>query len=128
MLAHAHDEGRLSEFHYRSNLRQLLLAGHENVEVIIQSAMFELAVCPRLQEQLYKEVTSALPLDYTIQEIDRLPQLASIIYETLRLYPPLATLANRKTVKPMQFGSNILLPEATIVGWSSHAVHTDCQV
>ncbi|OAQ98302.1 hypothetical protein LLEC1_03588 [Akanthomyces lecanii] len=127
-LASAHEAGQLSEFHYRSNLKQLLLAGHENVEVVLQSAMYELAINPRIQDLLYNEVTSDLPPDYSLNELDRLPVLASIIYETLRLYPPLGTLINRKTIKPMRLGSDIFLPAGTMVGWSAYGVHTDPQI
>ncbi|KAF1735027.1 Cytochrome P450-DIT2 [Beauveria bassiana] len=127
-LVRARHSGKLSDFHYRSNLKQLLVAGHENVEAALQSAMFNLAVHVDIQEQLHSEVMNMLPSDYTSGDIDRLPLLAAVIYETLRLYPPLGTLTNRRTVKPMQLGSEILLPAGTMVGWNVLGVQTDPQV
>ncbi|KAK8149483.1 mitochondrial Homoaconitase [Beauveria asiatica] len=127
-LVRARHSGKLSDFHYRSNLKQLLVAGHENVEAALQSAMFNLAVHVDIQEQLHGEVMKMLPSDYSAADLDRLPLLAAVIYETLRLYPPLGTLTNRRTVKPMQLGSEILLPTGTMVGWNVLAVQTDPQV
>ncbi|KAM3546743.1 hypothetical protein ARSEF1564_000319 [Beauveria bassiana] len=127
-LVRARHSGKLSDFHYRSNLKQLLVAGHENVEAALQSAMFNLAVHVDIQEQLHIEVMNMLPSDYSSGDIDRLPLLAAVIYETLRLYPPLGTLTNRRTVKPMQLGSEILLPAGTMVGWNVLGVQTDPQV
>lgn len=126
-LAQAHDAGLISSFHYRSNLKQLLVAGHENVEVVLQSAMYELAVHPSIQDLLYDEVTSLLPPEYSAEDLDRLPLLASVVYETLRLYPPLGMLINRRTVKPMWLGSEILVPAGIMVGWNSYLAHTDAQ-
>ncbi|KAJ3493211.1 hypothetical protein NLG97_g4879 [Lecanicillium saksenae] len=41
-LACAHEQGLPSSAHYRSNLEQLLVAVHENIEVVLQSALYGL--------------------------------------------------------------------------------------
>lgn len=45
--------------------------------------------------------------------------LNSFIYETLRLYPPLSQIINRKTSCNIVLGPHICIPEGTYVGYSA---------
>ncbi|KAF9888934.1 hypothetical protein FE257_008103 [Aspergillus nanangensis] len=128
LLNRARKSGLISDFHYRSNLNQLFVAGHENVETTLVAAMLELATRPDLQDRLFVEVSENLPIDYVPDDLDKLPLLSAVIYETLRLYPPLGTLTNRRTTEPFSLGPDILIPPGTFMGWHAYGVHTDPQL
>ncbi|GFF56990.1 cytochrome P450-DIT2 [Aspergillus udagawae] len=126
-LNRAHEDGSFSNFHYRSNLKQLFVAGHENVEMVAISAMLELAKNPGIQQNLYTELTQSLGQDYSSEDVDSLPLLTSVIYEALRLYPPLIILANRRAKSSMQLGDGFTVPRGTLIAWHSYGTHTDPQ-
>jgi unspecific monooxygenase len=70
--------------------------GYRNHEVIV---LWELAVNNEIQEQLREEVNHMLPKEYSTGDIDSLPLLAAVVYEGLRLFPPLSQLTNRRTTR-----------------------------
>ncbi|KJZ74633.1 hypothetical protein HIM_05983 [Hirsutella minnesotensis 3608] len=123
-LNRALSTGDISEFHYRSNLKQLLFAGHENTEVVLNSALWELAKSPEVQDRLWRELCSNLPSPYSARDLGRLPLLAATILETMRLYPPIS-LTNRATTRDACLGGSLHIPAGTWVGWSAYAVHTN---
>jgi unspecific monooxygenase len=128
LLHQARQQNSISDFHYVSNLNQLFIAGHENVETVVNSAMEELANHARIQHLLHAEVTQLLPTDYSIADLDKLPLLNAVIYETIRLYPPLGQLVNRLTTEPFQLGPDILIPPGIMLGWHAYGVQTDPRV
>lgn len=121
-------DGKMSEFHYRSNMKQLFIAGAENVESALISAMFELAKNAVLQEQLHHEIEHALPAGCSDQDLRRLPLLSAVIYETLRMYPPLALMRNRRTTELYRLGDDILIPEGVIIARNAYGVQTDTAI
>jgi unspecific monooxygenase len=128
LLHQARQQGQLSDFHYRSNLKQLLLAGYQKTEVALNSAIYELAIRTDLQDLLHAEATNLIPTDYTADDLECLPLLKAVIYETLRLYPPLGDLVNRRTTESFQLGHDILIPAGTLIGWHTYGLQTDPQV
>ncbi|KAJ3497005.1 hypothetical protein NLG97_g2234 [Lecanicillium saksenae] len=62
-------DGTMSEFHYRSNRKQLFIARAENVESVLIFAMLELAKNTALQEQLFQEIEHALPADCSDEDL-----------------------------------------------------------
>jgi unspecific monooxygenase len=128
LLRQARSEGRLSEFHYLSHFKTLFVAGHENVHLVLVSLLWELAANPDVQIHLRQEVLDHLPLDYSVEDINSLPYLAAVIYEVLRLYPPISQLTNRVALEPFCLGENVNIPAGTWVGWSAYGVHTDTRV
>ncbi|OAQ64950.2 cytochrome P450 [Pochonia chlamydosporia 170] len=125
LLGRAKDETEISEFHYRSNHKQLFVAGHENVEAVLVSAMLQLAKHQDIQSRLRSAVTQEFPANYSVEDLDRLPLLLAVIYETLRLYPPLWTLTNRRSSEPFILEPDIIIPPNTLVGWHAYGIHTD---
>lgn len=128
LLGKARDEAEISEFHYRSNHKQLYVAGHENTEAALASIMLQLAQHEDIQTRLRSAVTQDIPAEYSIKDLDRLPLLLAVIYETLRLYPPLWTLTNRKSLATFLLEPGIVIPADTLVGWHAYGIHTDPNV
>ncbi|KAI0123699.1 cytochrome P450 CYP5099A1 [Xylariales sp. AK1849] len=128
LLHQARQQNEISDFHYGCNLKQLFIAGHENVETVLNSAMEELGTNTRVQDLLHAEVTRLLPTDYSTKDLDQLPLLNAVIYETLRLYPPLGHMTNRLTTEPFQLDSDILIPPGVMLGWHAYGIQTDPQV
>jgi unspecific monooxygenase len=127
-LQRARVEGALSEYRYRSNLKMLFVAGTENIQFGLISAMWELAKYQNLQDAVRHEVRSSLPTPYTAKEINSLPILTSICYEVLRLYPPLSQLIGRVALDEMPLDEENFIPKGTWVGWSAYGVQTDPNV
>lgn len=127
-LNKARNEGQISEYHYRSNMKILFVAGHENVQQAFISLLWELAVNNEIQEQLREEVNYMLPMEYSTSDIDSLPLLAAVVYEGLRLFPPLSQLTNRRTTTETYLGDGVIVPRGVWVGWSAYGVHTNPQI
>ncbi|KAL6238243.1 hypothetical protein BDW75DRAFT_228069 [Aspergillus navahoensis] len=123
-LVQARESFELSEFHYRSNLKMLITAGHENAYAALLSALWELSTNPSVQRNLREEI-SKLPSDYTVDDIDKLPYLTAVVYEVLRLYPPLSQLINRVTLEDFILDTGIRIPKGTWMGWSAYGVQTN---
>ncbi|KAL7804501.1 cytochrome P450 [Trichoderma afarasin] len=121
-------DGAISDFHYRSNMKQLLLAGFEEVESVLLSAVVLLAKNPQIQSALRAELSSSVPAPYNFEDLDKLPILLAVILETLRLHPPFPSLTNRYTTRPVLLGGNISLPAGIWIGWNAYAVHTDTRI
>ena len=128
LLHPAREQKLMSEFHWGGNLKQLFIAGHENVETVLNSALEELGSNPHIQNLLHDEVMQLLPEDYSLKDLDQLPLLNSVIYETLRLYPPLGHMTNRLTTEPFSFDSNITIPAGVMIGWHAYGIQTDGQI
>lgn len=127
ILHQAREQKQMSDFHYKSNLKQLFIAGHENVETVLNSAIEELAKDTDVQQRLYAEVTQQIPLDYSLKGLDQLPFLNSVIYEALRLYPPLGHMSNRLTTVPYQMSDDLVIAPGIMLGWHAYGVQTDPQ-
>jgi xanthocillin biosynthesis cytochrome P450 monooxygenase len=54
-----------------------------------------------------------------------MPYLAAVLYELLRLYPPVSQLINRVTTDRAVLGGRIVLPKRTWVGWNAYGAHVD---
>ncbi|KAL6698441.1 cytochrome P450 [Trichoderma pleuroticola] len=127
-LNSARRDGAISDFHYLSNMKQLFIAGFENVEAVLLSAIAAMATNPSVQSTLHAELASLVPTAYNLEDLDRLPVLLAVILEALRLYPPLSSLTNRYTAQQTLLGEDINLPAGTWIGWNSYAVQTDARI
>ncbi|RFU33138.1 hypothetical protein B7463_g3159, partial [Scytalidium lignicola] len=127
-LQRARIEGTISEWHYRSNLNMMFIAGNENMLFAVTSAMWELAKNLSIQDEVRNEVLSSLPDTYTANDVNALPLLTAVAYETLRLYPPLSQFINRLALDDMALDNAHIIPKGTWVGWSAYGVQTDLNV
>ncbi|KAJ6781022.1 hypothetical protein PWT90_04924 [Aphanocladium album] len=127
-LHRAREQNLMSNYHFECNHKQLFIAGHENVETTLNSAMEELGANPHIQNLLREEVTNDIPWNYSFKDLDNLPLLNAVIYEALRLYPPLGHMSNRIATVPYVLGEDIAVPAGMMLGWHSYGVQTDTNV
>ncbi|KAL4955753.1 cytochrome P450 [Aspergillus filifer] len=127
-LLAAHESGLLSDTQLRHNMISAFLAGHENPQLLLISALFLLAEHPKIQSKLREEISS-LPTDTNNENpysaLSTLPTLTATIYEVLRLYPPISQLINRRTTTPTLLGAKIPVPEGTYIGYNAYSTNRD---
>ncbi|KAF2687666.1 putative cytochrome P450 [Lentithecium fluviatile CBS 122367] len=130
-LLGSHREGILSKKDLHDNLVASFLAGHENPQLALISIMYLLGKNVNMQERVRSEINSLYAANapdsfeplYT--EIHDLPLLTSVIYETLRLFPPISQLLNRRTKVATVLGDNIAIPQGVYVGYNAYSTNRD---
>jgi unspecific monooxygenase len=78
-----------------------------------------------VQTHLRAEILSTNTPTPTSDVVNALPYLTAVVYELLRLYPPVSQLINRVTVRPAMLGNEIPIPAGTFVGWNAYGVHVN---
>lgn len=87
--------------------------------ILILSNLFVLADEQELQQQAREEIMNLSYEDRTKPDaLAKLPLLTSIIFETLRLYPPLSQIMNKRTASDVMLGENIFLRAGTYTGYN----------
>jgi cytochrome P450 len=82
----------LGESEIRANILTFIGAGHETTANAMTWAMYLLATHPEWRARAEHEVDAAWPEGGALADPEKLPILRAIIDETLRLYPPAASL------------------------------------
>ncbi|KAF7596208.1 hypothetical protein BBP40_002740 [Aspergillus hancockii] len=124
-LLAARDHGVLTQKQFRDNLNVLFVAGQENPQLLLISILYLLAKHPEIQCNLRDEVERCGTADPCNIAISDLPYLTSVIYEGLRLLPPISQLINRKTSQDVVLGENIYIPKGTYVGYNCYSTNRD---
>ncbi|EFY94554.1 Cytochrome P450 CYP56F1 [Metarhizium robertsii ARSEF 23] len=124
-LLSARDSGQLTEKQFRDNVTVLFVAGQENPQLAILSTMYLLAKHPDMQDRLFDELSQQPGKPVDAEYLDSLPLLTSIIYESLRLFPPTGQLINRRVASAVYLGDAIFLPEGTYVGYNCYSTNRD---
>lgn len=108
----------------QQNVLITFVAGHENPMILTLSNLFVLADKPDLQEQVRQEVMRLSPEDrINADALARLPLLTSIIFETLRMFPPLSQIMNKRTASDVMLGEDILLRAGTYTGYNGYSTN-----
>jgi cytochrome P450 len=109
----------------RDELVVMMLAGHETSAAALSWALFELARHPQAMATLREEIDRVLEgRAPTAEDLPRLPYLAHVVRETLRLYPSLYNMGRVATVPytieghTVRPGENVIMPQ-----WSVHRSH-----
>ncbi|EPT01442.1 hypothetical protein FOMPIDRAFT_1120520 [Fomitopsis schrenkii] len=77
--------------------REFLVAGHETTSNVTAWALYSLSIERHIQTRLREECL-AIPTDYpTMDDLNDLPYLDSVVRETLRLHPPLNSTMREAT-------------------------------
>ncbi|CCE72968.1 Piso0_000576 [Millerozyma farinosa CBS 7064] len=120
MLEKARRSGYITEKQFTDNMMIIMIAGHENPQLFLTSLLYILAKYPDIQEQLRVEARKK------VGNIDtELPILNSILYETLRMFPPLGQIINRCTTEETLLGGHIKIPKGVYVGYNNFATGRD---
>lgn len=87
--------------------------------ILILSNLFVLAGEQELQQQVREDIMNLSPGDRIKPDaLAKLPLLTSVIFETLRLYPPLSQIMNKRTASDVMLGEDILLRAGTYTGYN----------
>ncbi|KAL2864423.1 cytochrome P450 monooxygenase xanG [Aspergillus lucknowensis] len=126
-LLSAFETGILTEKQLQHNMISAFLAGHENPQLLLISALFLLAEDTDTQERLRTELSSLGTREPSYADLQSLPLLTAVIYESLRLYPPISQLINRRTTHPVLLGGKIPIPAGTYVGYNAYSTNRDVE-
>lgn len=78
-----------------------------------------------VQDRLRDEVEACEVEHPSHDELQNLPFLTSIIFESLRMFPPISQLINRKVSEPVMLGSEIYVPKDTYIGYNCYSTNRD---
>lgn len=123
-LVHVHDEdgAQLSDDELIGNAFTLFVAGHETTSNALTWTIFLLGQYPRLCADLLDELDSTLHgTAPTLEQLNHLPLLDSVIKESLRLLPP-ASIGLRSTAAPCELGG-FALPKGATIFYSEFVTH-----
>jgi len=87
----------------RNNIAVFFLAGHETTSVSLQYCLYNLASNPQYQAKLRETIISQFPddnLDY--EQLKDFNGVNNLINETLRLFPPVASIPGRITTEDVE--------------------------
>lgn len=111
LLCKALERGIFTRRQFEDNSMILLIAGHENPQLLLTSLLFVLAEHPTHQQRIRDETIYGSEPAY----------LLSFIYETIRLYPPLGQIINKCTTSSTVIGRNIKIPKGVYIGYNNFA-------
>ncbi|KAK4120222.1 hypothetical protein N657DRAFT_625470 [Parathielavia appendiculata] len=119
--------GQWTEQQLLDNLTVAFVAGQENPQLCMISTLYLLAKHPDAQTKLYTEIQSKA-LDHTHPDpeiLQDMPFLTSVIYESLRLFPPIGQLVNRKASEDALLGGDLVVPKGTYLGYHCYSTNRD---
>lgn len=119
LLVSAWQKGELTKKQFQDNAMITMIAGHENPQLLLTSLIYIIAKFPEVQNKLRLELKNV-----TLQK-DATPYLNSIVFETLRLYPPLGLIVNRITTREVVLGNGIFIPKGVYVGYNNFGTQRD---
>lgn len=119
--------GKLTEKQFRDNLTVLFVAGQENPQIGLVSTLYLLAQHPEIQERAWAEINHAQTTTNNppLAPLHETPYLTSLIYESLRLLPPLSQLINRRAAHGTSLDSGIYIPKGMYLGYHCYSTHRD---
>ncbi|KAL3444516.1 cytochrome P450 [Aspergillus insuetus] len=113
MLQTRGGKNELSELELEGNANLLLVAGSETVATFLSGATYWLCRNPEVLDRLTSEVRSAFKTEseITIRNVSaNLPYMDACIQETFRIYPPVVTGMERRTVDPIHIAGYLIPP------------------
>ena len=121
--------GELTEKQFRDNLTVLFVAGQENPQIALVSTLYLLAQHPHVQQRSWEEIRMSNLKEPTLKYLPDLPYLTSIVYESLRMLPPISQLINRRAATGVMLdGGDIYVPQGTYLGCHCYSTHRDTDI
>jgi len=118
------DGAHMSHRQLRDETMTLLLAGHETTALALAWTWYLLSLHPTAEARLHEEIDGVLAgRDPVPEDLDRMPYLAAVISESLRLYPP-AYAIGRSSKVPIDLGG-YHFPEDTVFLMSAWVTQRD---
>ncbi|VDC07904.1 unnamed protein product [Peniophora sp. CBMAI 1063] len=139
LLMGALDDGdaKATDRELTGNIFIFLLAGHETTAHTLAFALAYLALYPEAQDCLHREVettTGGFQRELTYDDIDSLVYTNAVVYEVLRMQPPVAAIPKRCTEDTTLNVANqqrqrvtIPVPKGTIVMLDAMGLHYNPQ-
>lgn len=78
-----------------------------------------------MQERLSAEITATGEEDPSLDTIQTMHWLTAVVYESLRLLPPIAQLITRRAATSVMLDHDKVIPEGTYVGYHSYSTNRD---
>lgn len=119
-LAGAVKTGDLTNKQFEDNAIIALVAGHENPEILMTNVLYMLAKNQQVQRELRSQLASIGP-----DEKEDLAYLNAVIFESLRMYPPIGQLVNRITRQTICLGKDIVIAKGIYVGMNNFITQRD---
>ncbi|KAJ5959516.1 Cytochrome P450 [Penicillium vulpinum] len=106
----------------------LVAAGVDTVSITMTVALYHILASPEIQRQVYSETRDATPFirdELDSQRVRKLPYLAAVIKETLRMYPPVPGRLPRVVPPQGESYKGKFIPGGTIVSIMPYTIHRD---
>lgn len=118
-LAAAHEDGLITEKQFQDNAMITMIAGHENPQILLTTVTYLISKHQSVQNKLRAELRKHE------ENPESCPYLNAVVYESLRMYPPLAQLINRISRKTVRLGKDIIIPKGVYIGNNSFFTQRD---
>jgi cytochrome P450 len=125
LLRHRDEDGRpLSDEEIKLTLIPLSFAGHETTATALAWALFQLALHPDAQAEVRSELSTHVGARTPMpDDVHDLKVMASVVHETLRLYPPIWGFG-RQAIRDTELGPYRIPAGATVFA-SQWVLHRD---
>ena len=125
LMSAMHDDGsQMTERQVRDESMTLFVAGHETTALSLAWTWYLLGENPAAEACLHEELRAVLggrPAE--VSDLEKLPYLDAVIYESLRLYPPAYMMA-RMNLETVHLGGYEIPPRSTLLA-SQWVMHRD---
>ncbi len=112
---------RMTREELRDELLTLFLAGHETTSQALTWTWYLLSQHPEIEARLHAELADVLG-GRSPTPADALPYTDAVLQESMRLFPPVTTLA-RVTTAPIELGGYSIPEGADVICWVYFAHH-----
>ncbi|XP_053611743.1 cytochrome P450 6a2-like isoform X2 [Plodia interpunctella] len=124
------DDTQITDMIISANAFIIFLGGFETTSSTLAFMLLELAANPRVQDAMRHEVLELLRKTeghITYDHLQELSYMDMVINETLRLYPPFATIQRQCTKEYTIPGTKVVVEEGTIIMFPTLAIQRDEQ-
>ncbi len=121
MFSILHESGESRE-RMRDQFITMAMAGHETSAVALTWTYLSLSRLPEIDDRVARESAAALHgKPPTLETLEALPYTTQVIQESLRLFPPVATMG-REAIEADELGG-FAVPKDTVIALCPYATH-----